>query len=205
MLRKVKSALLLSDVKSFSEHYRSVSADVDVELKCESNWNRMYRVNADVVILGSKYLGKLNPMYYSIATVILKEGESPAPYIKEGITRFVFNYRNDYELLCALYKVEATVIHAFNAGVDEVLKGVNTWNFQCGDYDFKFDLDRYTYKGKQIFINATARKYLAEWLLTGHKDNSRRMILCNLRKSLGSGFLRDIDRYGRLKGGKDEQ
>lgn len=55
------------------------------------------------------------------------------------------------------------------------------------------------YKGKPIYLTSAHKKYLAEWLLTGNKDNSRRMILCNLRKKFGVDFLADIDRFGQPK------
>ena len=55
-----------------------------------------------------------------------------------------------------------------------------------------------------IYLTDSSKKYLAQWLLNGLKDNSKRMILCNLRKKFGKDFLSDIDRFGQLKGGKDE-
>ena len=106
MLIKCSKALLLSDVPSFAENYKALAEEIGVSLQVESEWNDRYRVTSEVVILGSKYLDTLNRSYYSEAVLILKEGESPAPYIKEGINRFIFNYKNNYELLCAFYKQE---------------------------------------------------------------------------------------------------
>lgn len=205
MLKKVSKALLLSDVPSFADNYKALASDVGVELSVEKEWNDRYRVSADVVILGSKFLKNLNKAYYPEAVLILKEGESPASYIKEGITRFIFNYKNNYELLCAFYKPEAVIIHASAGDLTDIIKECNVRSYQFAEYDFRFDKNKFFYKGKPIYLPESAKRYLAEWLLNGHKDNKKRMILCNLRKRFGADFLINVDRFGQLKGGKDEQ
>lgn len=202
MLIKCSKALLLSDVPSFAENYKALAEEIGVSLQVESEWNDRYRVTSEVVILGSKYLDTLNCSYYSEAVLILKEGESPAPYIKEGINRFIFNYKNNYELLCAFYKQEKIVVHASSNDLKTIIKESNVLNYQFGDYNFMFDRNRFQYKGRPIYLSDSAKRYLAEWLLNGHKDNSKRMVLCNLRKKFGEGFLKDVDRFGQLKGEK---
>lgn len=205
MLKKVSKALLLSDVPSFADNYKALASDVGVELSVEKEWNDRYRVSSDIVILGSKFLKDLNKAYYSEAVLILKEGESPASYIKEGITRFIFNYKNNYELLCAFYKPEAVIIHASASNLTNIIKECNVRSYQFAEYDFRFDKNKFFYKGKPIYLADSAKRYLAEWLLNGHKDNKKRMILCNLRKRFGADFLINVDRFGQLKGGKDGQ
>ena len=204
MLQKVSKALLISDVASFYNNYSALAEDIGVTLSVEPDWNSKYRVAADVVILGSKNIEKLNKAYYPKAVLILKEGESPAPFIKMGITRFIFNYKNKYELLTALFRVEPVIIHAADSDYDEIVKSSDVLSFCYGDYDFRFDKSQFRYKGKMIYLTDSSKKYLAQWLLNGIKDNSKRMILCNLRKKFGEDFLSDIDRFGQLKGGKDE-
>ena len=199
MLRKIKKALLLSDVPSFTENYKALASDIGVDLTVEEEWNCKYRVGAETVILGSKYLQDLNSAYYPSAVLILKEGESPASYIKEGITRFIFDYKNSYELLCAFYKPEAIVIHASDMNLSDIIKDCVYTNFQFGDYDFKFDRNVFKYKGNPVYFTEAVKRYLAEWLLNGHKDNSKRTFLCNLRKRFGKEFLADVDRFGNLK------
>ena len=88
MLIKCKSALLLSDVESFSKIYEMVAEEVGVELKVESDWSERYRLTEEIVILGSKYLDKLNSMYYPNAVLILKSDENPYTFMQKGITRF---------------------------------------------------------------------------------------------------------------------
>ena len=205
MLKKVEKALLLTDVPSFRKLYTDLAEEVGVELEAEKDWAIRYRVNADVVILGSKYLDKLNEAYYPIAVLLLKSGESPAPYIKRGISRFIFDYQNQYELFFAFFKQEATVVHASFEGLSDIIKDSGIKKFQFGDYDFQFDKNIYRYKGKPIYLCNATKKYLAEWLLNRNKENKRRMILCNLRKKFGKDFLKDVDRFGQLKGGKNEQ
>lgn len=199
MLRKCSKALLLSDVISFAENYKALANEVGVSLSVEKEWNIKYRANYEVIILGSKFLTDLNRAYYPEAVLILKEGESPAPYIKEGITRFIFNYKNNYELLCAFYKPEKVVLHASSNDLKTIIKECNVLAYNFGDYDFKFDKNRFLYKGKPIYLTDSAKRYLAEWLLNGHKDNKKRMILCNLRKKFGEEFLKDVDRFGQIK------
>lgn len=204
MLIKCKSALLLSDVESFSKVYEMIAEEVGVELKVESDWSERYRLTQEIVILGSKYLDKLNPMYYPNAVLILKSEEKPYPFMQKGITRFIFDYQNKYELFTALFKTEPVTVHSSHLPLEEIIKDSSVWNFTYGDYDFKFDKDKYFYKGKQLYLANAQKRYLAEWLLNGHKDNSKRMILCIMRKKFGQDFLADIDRFGRFKEEKDE-
>lgn len=199
MLQKASKALLLSDVPSFARNYQALAGEVGVSLSVEKEWNIKYRANYEVIILGSKFLTDLNRAYYPEAVLILKEGESPAPYIKEGITRFIFNYKNNYELLCAFYKPEKVVLHASSNDLKTIIKECDVLAYNFGDYDFKFDKNRFLYKGKPIYLADSAKRYLAEWLLNGHKDNKKRMILCNLRKKFGEEFLKDVDRFGQIK------
>lgn len=205
MLKKVSKALLLSDVPSFVDNYKALASDVGVEISVEKEWNVKYRVSSDIIILGAKFLKDLNKAYYPEAVLILKEGESPASYIKEGITRFIFNYKNNYELLCAFYKPEAVVIHASAGELTDIIKECSIKSYQFAEYDFRFDKNKFFYKGKPIYLPESAKRYLAEWLLNGHKNNKKRMILCNLRKRFGADFLINVDRFGNIREVKDEQ
>lgn len=205
MLIKCKSALLLSDVENFGKTYRMIAEEADVEFRVESEWSERYRLTQEVVILGSKFLNKLNSMYYPNAVLILKSGENPYPFMKKGITRFIFDYQNKYELFTALFRVAPVMIPSGQLSLEEIIKGSSVQNFTYGDYDFKFGKDRYFYKGKQLYLANAQKRYLAEWLLNGHKDNSKRMMLCLMRKKFGQSFLTDIDRFGRVKEEKDEQ
>lgn len=204
MLKKCSSALLLSDVPSFTRLYQQIADEADVKLIVESEWSDKYRVVQDVVILGSKYLDCLNDSYYQSAVLILKSGENPYPYMQKGISRFIFDHQNQYELFTALFRLEPVTVHANNMSLTDILKESKTWNFCYGDYDFKFDKDRYWYKGKPIYLGNSQKRYLAEWLLNGHKDNRKRMLLCDLRKKFGADFLKNVDRFGEIKEEKDE-
>ena len=200
MLKKSKTALLLSAHLSFSDPYKELAESIGVEMHVDREWSTKYRVREDVVILGAKFLPNVNETYYDRVVLILGTGESPAPYIKQGIRRFIFNYKNPYELLTALYYEETKVVVARGLGsVVDAITDSGTAKFELSDYDFRFDKGVFFYKQRQIYLTEAQRKYLAEWLLTGNKDNGRRMILCNLRKKFGEDFLSDIDRFGRLK------
>lgn len=203
MLSKVKSALLLTPVDSFAEHYTALAEGIGVRMERRDEWGRMFRMGADVVIYGSRYFDCMNSAYYPSSVIILREGESPEPYIEAGVSRFIFNHRNSYELLCALYKEEAVIVHASGGGLEEILRNAPAVRFCFGKYDFRFDENLFAYGGHSIYMPESSKRYLAEWLLRGNKDNSKRMILCNLRKKFGKDFLRDIDRFGQIKEKKD--
>lgn len=192
MLMKCKSALLLSSVESFSRMYTKLANGIGVRLVTESEWNRLYRVNQDVIILGSKYLDKVNESYYANAVLMLKSSERPEDFIEKGIKRFIFDYQNANELRLALYK-DITVAKSYT---------ISRYTF--GRYDFDFGEDSFKYEGRNIYLTPTEKAYIASWLLGGHKDNAKRGILCYARKRLGSDFLKDIDRFGRIKEEKDE-
>lgn len=204
MLIKCKSALLLTDVLSFRRLYEQLAKETDVALCCEEDWSERFRVTQDVVILGSKYLSRLNKIYYPSAVLILKAGESPYPYIKEGIIRFIFDYQNQYELFMAFFKEEPVYVSYATKELKDLVKAYNTSFFKRGAYDFDFLADSFKYKGKQIYLAKSQKKYLAEWLLNGHKDNKKRMLLCSLRKKFGAEFLSDVNRFGEIKEDKDE-
>lgn len=200
MLTKSTNALLISAQPDFSDKYVALAKSVGVTLSVESNWSLKFRVKEEVVILGGKHLGELNPVYYEKAVVILGEGESPAPYMKQGINRFIFNYKNSYELILALHYVETkVVVSKTSSAIVDAINDSGLTRFQFHDYDFKFDRGVFFYKDKPIYLTDGQRRYLAQWLLTGNKDNSKRMILCKLRKKFGEDFLSDIDRFGQPK------
>lgn len=199
MLERCKSILLLSDVATFCENYRVLAESEGVQLTVEKEWNDRYRVSTDRVILGSKYLPYLNKAYYGIAVIILRSDESPVPFMKEGISHFIFNYTNQYELLMALFKQPKVIVHAKSLDIQDIIRDSTTEVFRHGDYDFNFARNNYFYRGKPIYLQEAQKKYLAEWLLHGNKDNKRRMIVCNLRKKFGSDFLKDVDRFGNIR------
>ena len=60
MLTKCHRVLLLSDVSSFVRQYRELAIDSEVCFQAESIWNAKYRVEADVIIAGGKYLKDIN-------------------------------------------------------------------------------------------------------------------------------------------------
>lgn len=192
MLMKCKSALLLTPVGTFASSYRRVAREVGVELDVECDWNKLYRVRQDVIILSSKYLDKVNESYYTNAVLVLRSDEIPETFFDKGIRRFIFDYQSERELRLALYREV------------EQVRSYNVTHFAFGDYDFDFHKEEFKWKGRYIYLTTTEKAYIASWLLGGHKDNAKRGILCYARKRLGSDFLKDIDRFGRIKEDKDE-
>lgn len=206
MLKKVSKALLLTDVASFGEKYMELADSCEVELTVASEWSTMYRVKADVIICGSKYLDKINPAYISLVTILLGKEETPHKFIQQGVERFIFDYKNKVELSAAFYKAEKEIkTFACSEGLQDILKESEIIDYHYGDYDFKFAKNDFKYKRKPIYLTKGEKNYLAEWLLKSHKDNSKRIILFNLRKRFGQQFLREVSKYGEYKGETNEQ
>lgn len=204
MLSKCKTVLLLTDVENFGGMYKELASDVGVTMHVEGQWSAKYRVSEELIITSSKYLDSVNPSYIDKLVIILREGESPAPLLKKGVSRFIFDYNNSYELLVALFKAEPVLIHTSSEALSSVLARSETSRYCFGEYDFDFAQNKYKYKGKLIYLSEANRKYLAEWLLNGCKDNKKRMSLANMRKQFGSDFLRDVNRYGQYKEERNE-
>jgi hypothetical protein len=204
MLKKVNSALLLTDVPAFAERVRALATDAGIDVTVEAEWNKNFRVHDEVVLMGTKYLEKLNESYLPEVVLILKEHESPFPFIKKGVTRFVLDYKDDRGILLSFFKAEPVVLHASSLKLSEIISNCNMQSYCHGDYDFRFDKNVYKYKDREIYLPESVKRFLAEWLLGGHKDNSKRSILFNLRQKLGKEFLADVDRFGNIKEEKNE-
>lgn len=204
MLKICSNVLLLSNIEDFSDKYKELAERYEVSMRVEAEWNDHYRVREDMVICGSKYLDSINKAYYPITVLILKEGESFIPYAKKGISRFIFNYKNEAELAFAFMKNESVVLHASSDKLKDIIKESSVTSFVVEEYQFFFDKNKFSYKGKPIYLTESQKRYLAEWLLNGNKDNSKRMALCTLRKKFGDRFLRNVDRFGQIKEDKDE-
>lgn len=204
MLQKSRNVLLISDVENFTSMYKELALSIGVKLHAEASWHVTYRVPEDVVILGAKHLETLNPTYYSKAVLLLRPEENPVSFAKKGISRFIFDYQNQYELVMALFYEQPVIVHAQAKEVAECIREYGYPKFEFGDYSFAFDRDVFRYKDKPIYLCESQKRFLAEWLIGGHKDNKKRMILCNLRKKFGEDFLKDVNRFGEIKEVKNE-
>lgn len=192
MLRNVKTALLLTNIDSFASNIRSIAEECDVALTVEEDWSEKYRVLEEVILCGSKYLDKINVQFYPVVTLILKESESPVDFIKKGITRFIFNHTDEREIIMSFMKESSYE--------GDTLKDATCTVYCRGEYNFDFEKKIFFWKDKQIYLSDLNQKYLANWLLKGNKENSKRNSLFNIRKRLGKDFLKDVDRFGDLKG-----
>lgn len=203
MLKKCSNVLLLTNVTSFAETYTELARDIGVSVHVEEEWNSHYRVSEQVIVCGSKYIEDINEMFIPNVVVILRSGENPAALIKRGINRFIFDFKSSTELLVSMYAQEKEYVKQSGTFAD-VLDESPFLNYVEGEYKFNFKSDRYYYKGDGIYLTNAEKRYLAEWLLNGHKDNSKRQCLFNMRKKFGNGFLKGIDRFGKLKEKKNE-
>ena len=199
MQKICSKALLLTDVESFGQAYKEIAESCEVDLRIESTWKPNYRVSEDVIICGSKYLELINASYYSNIVLILRAEEKPFEFVNKGVTRFIFNHNDTRELAFALVKRDKIYIKETTKDIKEITKDSTSLKYCLGDYEFHFDTNIFKWRGNGIYLTKQTVNYLADWLLNGHKDNAKRIILFNVRKRLGADFLKDVDRHGNLK------
>ena len=205
MLFKCESVLLLSDVESFCDSVKNIAGRLGVKINVQSDWSRMYRVKEEIIMCGSKYIDKINEAFLNSVTVILKHDESPLPFLRMGIDRFIFDYQNEREIMIAMYKKDEDIVMSNSIDYALVLAKATSRQFVYKDYDFRFDTGYFTYKGEHIYFTDFQKCYLAKWLLLGIKDNSKRTHLYIMRRKFGKDFLKDVDRFGQVKEENDEQ
>lgn len=196
MLKKCSSVLLLTEDEELYKKVYSVTSACDIELEWEREWYGAYRVTSDVVICDTEFASSLNASYYDKAVLVLGEGK--VFDYREKFRRFIFNRENEQELMYSMLIIPSDIKQKESS--EEVIKAAGVQVFRQAQYDFNFNYGVFKYNGKSIYLSERERKYLAEWLLMKHKDNSRRVVIYALRKRFGKDFLSDIDRHGNYKG-----
>lgn len=205
---KAESALLLTEVESYERVVRKCADAMRVSLTVESVWNKNYRITESMVLAGSKYLANINPEYYRSVTVILKPDEEPFGFMKKGIRRFIYRYDDEREIKASFFLENVEAEHpkgSTNGELKEIIRQCPSGIFDCGQYCFDFVKGIFIYSGDRIYLSSGERCYLAKWLLKGSKDNSRRIMIYNMRQRFGKDFLKDVDRVGKLKEHKNER
>lgn len=198
MLKTCSSAFLLTNSLSIEKEYRTIAKACEVDLVVENDWNERYRIVQDCIITDSTLLSKINKSYYNNVSLVLKDKETFLPY-RDKISHFIFNSEDARELMFA-FLIKPAKIDKQLFGINEIIEKANTTVYKHGDYDFQFEKDRFLYKGRAIYLTLAQKKFLAEWLLNGKKDNTKRMYICTMRKGMGKAFLSDIDIVGTYKG-----
>lgn len=162
MLRKCSSiSILISD-----ENQKAKCKTVARQIKVEVN------KTGEVILCDGKNLSKISHNNYDKVVLILNN-ESPVTYIKEGITRFIFDFDNMYELCVAMYTDRPS-----------------TTIYDNNDCYFDFNKNNFLYKGEKIFISKSQREVLKSVLINGEKKSSSyRTIVYRLRKKFGKEFL----------------
>lgn len=198
MLRVCSSILLLSGVSSFIESIQSIAEDIETVLEVSDTWNINYRIYADAVICGSKYLDYIGEEDYSKVRLVLKTNETVMPFIQKGITHFIFDYTNRREVAFSMFTSsnEAEVTET----VQSIISQAHNSLFKKGSYFFNFNSDTFRYNNVGIYLRKSEKDYLAKWLLLGQKDNGKRILLYKMRQRFGIKFLTDVDRKGKFIG-----
>ena len=162
MLRKCSSISILVSDENQKAKCKTVASQIKVDV------NKI----GEVILCDGKNLSKINHSNYDKVVLILNN-ESPVTYIKEGITRFIFDFDNIYELCVAMY-------------TDRPSETI----YDSNDCYFDFNRNNFLYKGEKIFISKSQSEVLKSVLINGEKKSSSyRAIVCRLRKKFGKEFL----------------
>ena len=122
MLRKCSSvSILVSD-----ENQKAKCKTVAEQIKVDVN------KTGEVILCDGKNLSKISHNNYDKVVLILNN-ESPVTYIKEGITRFIFDFDNIYELCVAMY-------------TDRPSETI----YDSNDCYFDFNRNNFLYKGEKL-------------------------------------------------------
>ena len=162
MLRKCSSISILVSDENQKAKCKTVASQIKVDV------NKI----GEVILCDGKNLSKISHNNYDKVVLILNN-ESPVTYIKEGITRFIFDFDNIYELCVAMY-------------TDRPSETI----YDSNDCYFDFNRNNFLYKGEKIFISKSQSEVLKSVLINGEKKSSSyRAIVCRLRKKFGKEFL----------------
>ena len=189
---------MLSNVPSFVKYISDISADLGIELDTADVWNINYRLNAEVIICGSKYIPYINVVDYDKVRLILKTNETVAEFIEMGITHFIFDYNNTKEVAFSFF-FDAEEKQTDEMTVTDIINKTKISRFTKGKYDFNFLTNTFKYDGVGIYLRESEKIYIAKWLFLNIKENSKRILLFNMRKKFGKDFMQDIDRLGKIK------
>lgn len=195
MLKVCSSALLLSSVPHFIDYIKLIAEDNGVTLTVADNWNVGYRLNEDIIICGSHFLESINREDYDRVRLLLKTDEAVCNFTRKGITHFIFDYQNQKEMSFAFYTEDIVREESLST----ILTSINNKRVVTDRYDFDFENGVFKYLGVKVYFSPSERMYLAKWLLLHRKDNTKRVILCRLRKKFGKNFLSDVDNEGYIK------
>jgi hypothetical protein len=202
MLKICSKVLLISSVASFVEYITELAQDAGVKIEVADEWNPSYRLDADVIMCGSKFLSQINVLDYDKVRLLLKTNETVAMFLDMGITHFIFDYNNIREVAFSFFVEEKSKSLA-EFSVEDTLYVAHKDSFVTDKYNFNFRKNVFKYKEVGIYLTEGEKVYLAKWLFLGKKENDKRILLCKMRKKFGKDFLKDINRYGQVKGEKE--
>lgn len=195
MMTRLRSALLLTDVREFAMVYTEIAYKLGVELRVEGTWHEKYKVEQERLICGAKHLVNVNRIYYGDLFLLLAPDDKLEKYLDMGIRHFIFNHRDVRELAMVLCR-EVEEVKGDRLQRDVVaFSGSGT--YVGGEYSFDFRKGEYSYCGRRIYLTKGEEDYLARWLLLHEKSNRERYQLYRMRSRFGRAFLSDFDRYGK--------
>ena len=204
MLRVCSNVLLLSGVASFVSHVTEIANDIETEIDVADTWNVNYRVNAEVIICGSKYIDSIGKEDYDKVRLVLKKDETVMNFIRKGITHFIFDYTDKREVAFSMFVDKEKQVKEGQASLSDIMLEAHSSLFHNDRYFFNFASDTFRFKGTGIYLRKSEKEYLARWVLMGNKDNSKRILLCKMRKRFGKDFMQDVDRKGNYTGRKTD-
>ncbi len=196
MLRICSNVLLLSGVSSFVNYVTEIANDIDTEIEVANTWSINYRVNADVIICGSKYIDCIGKEDYGKVRLVLKKEETVMTFIRKGITHFIFDYTDKREVAFSMFIDKDDKLKEDKVSLSDIISEAHVSLFHNDRYYFNFTSGTFKYQDVGIYLRKSEKEYLAKWVLMGNKDNSKRILLCKMRKRFGKDFMKDVDRKG---------
>ena len=162
MLRKCSSISILVSDENQKAKCKTVASQIKVDV------NKI----GEVILCDGKNLSKISHNNYDKVVLILNN-ERQVTYIKDEITRFLFDVDNLYELCVAMYADRPS---------ETIYDSIACY--------FDFSRNNLLYKGEKSFISKSQSEVLKAVLINGEKKSSAyRAIVCRLRKKLGKEFL----------------
>jgi hypothetical protein len=187
-------------VSSFVNYVTEIANDIDTEIEVAHTWSINYRVNADVIICGSKYIDCIGKEDYGKVRLVLKKEETVMAFIRKGITHFIFDYTDKREVAFSMFIDKDDKLKEDKVSLSDIISEAHVSLFHNDRYYFNFTSGTFKYQDVGIYLRKSEKEYLAKWVLMGNKDNSKRILLCKMRKRFGKDFMKDVDRKGNYTG-----
>jgi hypothetical protein len=185
MQKRYSSVLLITDNADMARLVRRLVANKGVHVKVAHGEDIDLHGRNKVIIADSSYADKIDH-HASSVNLVLGCSESTEKYV-DKFSKFIFNPNDEREINHALLPCLNCSKHY---DVEHVV-------WQNGNTVLRFGADRFTFNGKDFYLQPAEEQWLFNWLVKGHKDGEKRNYLSNIRKRIGKDFLKGVKQNGR--------